>query len=96
MLLLSLLVHLDDIVDLLRQLVGQRRQIEEDAVIIDGVCYIVLYNQLEYLYVAPPLLYCGEAPYHELSVYGICFVIYNITMIFSSFCVGLTTLVRGP
>ena len=52
MLLLSLLVPLDDIVDLLRQLVGQRRQIEEDAVIIDGVCYLVLCNQLEYLYVA--------------------------------------------
>jgi len=72
MLLLSLLVHLDDLVDLLRQLLGQRRHTEEDAVHIDCVGDLVLYNQLEYLYVAPPL-YCGEAPYHELSVYGILF-----------------------
>ena len=54
---LLLLVPLDDLLYLLRQLVGQRRQIEEYAVHIDGVCYLVPYNQLEYLYVAPPLLY---------------------------------------
>ena len=47
MLLLSLLVQLDELVDLLRQLVGQRRQIEEDAVHIDGVGDLVLYNQLD-------------------------------------------------
>ncbi len=82
MLLLSLLVHLDDIVDLLRQLVGQRRQIEEDAVHIDGVCYLVLYNQLEYLYIAPPLLYCGEALYHGLSVCGIHIYIYLLCLSF--------------
>jgi len=41
------------------------------AIHTDGVGDLVLYNQLEYLYVEPPLLYCGEAPCHELSVYGI-------------------------
>ena len=49
---LPLLALLDDLVDLPHQLVGQRRQIEEDAVPIDGVGGLVLYNQLEYLYVA--------------------------------------------
>ena len=69
--LLPLLAPLEDLVDLPHQLVGQRRQIEEDAVPIDGVGDLVLYDQLEYLYLAAPLLCCGEAPYHELSVYGI-------------------------
>ena len=91
MLLLPLLAPLDDLVDLSHQLVGQRRQIEEDAVHIDGVGDLVLYNQLEYLYIALPLLYCGEAPYHELSVYEIHFI-YSIYCEFSLFCVGLTTL----
>ena len=75
---LPLLAPLEDLVDLPYQLVGQRRQIGEDAAIIDGVGDLVLYNQLEYLYVAPLLLCCGEAPYHELSVYGFHFVIYAI------------------
>ena len=80
---LPLLAPLDDLVDLLRQLVGQRRQIEEDAVIIDGVCYLVLYNQLEDLYVAFPLLYCGEALYHELSVCGIhVYIIFPVNLFF--------------
>ena len=92
MLLLSLLVHLDDLVDLLRQLVGQRRHIEKDAVHIDGVGDLVLYNQLEYLYVAFPLLYCGEALYHELSVRGI--HLYIIFDVFFLFYVGLTSLIR--
>ena len=48
-LLLPLLAPLEDLVDLPRQLVGQRRHIEEDAVPIDGVGDLVLYNQLESL-----------------------------------------------
>ena len=68
---LPLLAPLDDIVDLPHQLLGWRRHIEEYAVIIDGVGDVVLYNELEYCYIALPLLYTGETPYHELSVNGI-------------------------
>ena len=74
---LPLLAPLGDLVDLPHQLVRQRRHIEQDAVHIDGVGDIVLYNQLEYLYVASPLLYCGEAPYPELPVNGI-YLLYNM------------------
>ena len=38
--LLPLLAPLEELVDLPHQLVGQRRQIEEDAVPIDGVIYL--------------------------------------------------------
>jgi len=51
------------------------RHIEEDAVIIDGIRDVVLYDQLENLYVAFPLLYRGETPYHVLPVYEIHYVI---------------------
>ncbi|MFM7986960.1 MAG: hypothetical protein ACKPKO_47365, partial [Candidatus Fonsibacter sp.] len=52
LMLLPIIAPLDDIVDLPRQLVGQRRHIEEDAVIIDGIGDVVLYNEPEYCYIA--------------------------------------------
>ena len=50
----------------------------------------MLYNQLEYLYGASPLIYRGETPYHEMSVYGIN-LLYNINsgFILVSFFVSL-------
>ena len=42
-------------------------RLKKTPFMFDGVCYLVLYNQLAYLYIAPPLLYCGKAPYHEPS-----------------------------
>ncbi|MFM7990137.1 MAG: hypothetical protein ACKPKO_63560 [Candidatus Fonsibacter sp.] len=68
---LPILAPFDDLVDLPYQLLGQRQDIEEYSVIIDGVGDVVLYNQLAYLYVASPLLYRGETPYHELDPFVI-------------------------
>ena len=68
---LALLAPLEDIVDLSHHLVRQRRQIEEDAVTIDRVVDLVIYDQVEDLDVAALLPGGGDVPYHDLPAYGI-------------------------
>ncbi len=67
------------------------RHIEEYAVIIDGIGNVMLYNELEYCYIAFPLLHRGETPYHELYVNGIHVGIEYCMRIYIGFlCVALT------